>query len=86
MKRAYFPLPFLGLIVVLLIAKLPLPKELSAAILIYVLYLGPYVFVSYYDRYAAPVFAIKALIVCYAVDSIRVLAFQRKLKRLAEST
>jgi hypothetical protein len=46
---------------------------------VYLLYLLPYVVVSYYDRYAIPVLAAKVLMVLWAVD--RVLSWSRRARR-----
>ena len=69
-KRLYFALPFLSLILIAMFRKFPFPKELTAAIMIYLLYLGPYVLISYYDRYAAPLFGIKVILLTYGADTV----------------
>lgn len=70
-KRLYFALPFVSLMIILAMRRSPFPKELLAAILIYVLFLGPYILISYYDRYAAPLFAVKVILVVYGFDTLR---------------
>ena len=35
------------------------------------LFLGPYILISYYDRYAAPLFAVKVILVVYGLDTLR---------------
>lgn len=65
-KRIVHPLPFLAAL-----ALLVLPSETSSrrpiqiTFAIYALTLAPYIIVSYYDRYAAPLFTIKCLLVLY---------------------
>ncbi len=39
-------------------------------ILMYVFYLLPYILISYYDRYVAPLFFVKVLLVVFAVDTV----------------
>lgn len=78
-KRLYFALPFLSLVIILMFRRFPFPKELTAAIMIYLLYLGPYVLISYYDRYAAPLFGIKVILLVYGVDTVRQIIQTRKL-------
>ncbi|MCA9173716.1 MAG: hypothetical protein KDB14_04445 [Planctomycetales bacterium] len=69
-KRAFFPIPFLALLTVLSLRR-RLEPELLVAINVYLALLGPYVAISYYDRYAAPAVVAKLLIVLYAIDTLR---------------
>lgn len=69
-KRVVFPLAFLSLCVILIFGKRPFSPVLSASILIYLLFLGPYVLISYYDRYAAPLFAIKAILIAHGTATL----------------
>jgi len=78
-KRLYFALPFMSLLVILTLRRFPFPKGLVAAMWIYVLFLGPYVLISYYDRYAAPLFAVKVILVAYGFDTLREFFFANKL-------
>ena len=41
-----------------------------AVIGIYLVYLSPYIAVSYYDRYAAPLLAVKVLLVLWVIDHV----------------
>ena len=73
-KRSVFPIPFFC-VVALLFWSRSFPGEEFAArirttIAIYSLTLSPYVLVSYYDRYAAPLWTIKCLLVVYAMRAI----------------
>lgn len=54
-----------------------MPAPIAAAVAIYALVLLPYVLVSYYDRYAAPLVGMKMLIVAHALG----LLFGRSAKR-----
>ncbi len=74
MCRLAFPLPFLGLLVLLFTAaRKPLCPAQWLVVGTYVLYLLPYVVISYYDRYAVPLLGVKALLVVWGAD--RLLAF-----------
>ncbi len=71
-KRLVFPFPFLAALLLLVVAicSLQSPLQVSAALWIYFLTLLPYILVSYYDRYAAPLLTIKMLLVLYAVANL----------------
>lgn len=75
--RLYFPIPFLSLLCLVCFRRGRWDSELRAAIAIYVLYLMPYIAISYYDRYAAPAFVFKLLIVLYAIDTLLRFARER---------
>jgi hypothetical protein len=49
---------------------------------VYLLYLLPYVGISYYERYAVPLVGVKVLLVVWAVD--RCLAFRKSCFRPSE--
>jgi hypothetical protein len=75
-KRLAHPLPFLALLILIYTSvREPLPWGQWTVISVYLLYLPPYSVVSYYDRYAAPLVAVKALLVIWAVD--RLLSLRR---------
>jgi len=68
-RRCAHPLPFLALVFLLfthLFRPLSLPQW--TVIGAYGLYLLPYIASSYYERYAAPLLAIKVLLVFWAID------------------
>jgi hypothetical protein len=71
LSRLSHPLPFLA---VLGLIGMAFVKQLHwaqwAAIGIYLVYLSPYVAVSYYDRYAAPLLAVKVLLVLWVIDHV----------------
>jgi hypothetical protein len=71
LKRLTHPLPFLALLF-LVFSSLwkPLHPAQWTVIGLYALYLGPYVLVSYYDRYAAPLLGLKVLLVVWVVDRV----------------
>jgi hypothetical protein len=74
LSRLAFPLPFLGLLVLAFTAfRQPLHRAQWVVIGVYLLYLGPYIVVSYYERYAVPLVGVKALLVIWAAD--RLLSF-----------
>jgi hypothetical protein len=71
LNRLTHPLPFLGLLVLLFsAASRPLHRTQWLVIGLYVFHLLPYVLVSYYDRYAGPLLAAKALLVIWATDRL----------------
>jgi hypothetical protein len=70
-ERAVYALPFLGLLVLVATAgRRPLHRAEWAAIGIYAVHLLPYIVVSYYDRYGAPLLAVKVLLVLWAADRL----------------
>jgi hypothetical protein len=71
LQRLWHPLPFLGCLV--LIASGSGRRRFGmdwTTIAIYALYLMPYVLVSYYPRYALPLFGAKTLLVTWALDAL----------------
>ncbi|GIX00660.1 MAG: hypothetical protein KatS3mg111_3992 [Pirellulaceae bacterium] len=70
-KRVVFALPLPSLLAIVLLGPDRLPRPVSAAIGIYVVYLIPYVLISYYERYGAPLVGIKCLIVLAAAAVFR---------------
>ncbi len=69
--RLTHPLPLLALLVLLFTAgSKPLHPAQWLAIGLYVFHLLPYVLPSYYDRYAGPLLAVKALLVIWATDRL----------------
>jgi hypothetical protein len=74
--RLTHPWPFLALLALVgLSARRPLHRAQWVVIGIYLLYLLPYVGISYYERYAVPLVGVKVLLVVWAID--RCLAFHR---------
>lgn len=68
-SRLTHPLPFLALLVLLFSAgRERLSNPQITVIGVYLLYLLPYVLVSYYDRYAGPLLVVKVLLVLWAID------------------
>ncbi len=73
-SRLTHPLPFLGLLVLVVTGVLqPLGRPQWVAIGVYLLYLLPYAAISYYERYALPLLGAKVLLVLFAAD--RLLSF-----------
>lgn len=71
LSRAWHPLPFLALLVLgfsSIFQRLSWLQWLVMAL--YVLYLMPYVAVSYYERYGAPLLCIKMLLILWAGDRL----------------
>jgi hypothetical protein len=68
-SRIAHPLPFLALVFLLATTfwqRTPAAHRIAMGV--YVLYLIPYVVVSYYSRYAMPLLAVKVLLVIWAAD------------------
>jgi hypothetical protein len=76
LSRLTYPLPFLAVLVLVFSAtREPLHWTQWVVIAVYVLYLLPYVGISYYDRYAMPLLGVKALLVVWAADRLLALRF-----------
>ncbi len=70
-SRLTHPLPFAGLLVLLLASIWqPLHRRQGIVIGVYLLYLLPYAAISYYERYALPLLAAKVLLVIWAADRL----------------
>jgi hypothetical protein len=70
-NRASHPLPFLALVFLAVTAILrPLHSTQWTVIGAYLLYICPYIAMSYYERYAAPLLAIKVLLIIWAADRL----------------
>jgi hypothetical protein len=70
LRRLVYPLPFLALVILLTLTGLRLGAEMRTAVLIYSVYLLPYVLVTFYIRYAIPLVLLQSLFMVWAVDSI----------------
>lgn len=69
LSRLTYPAPFVALIILLtagIVGRLQPAQWIVMGI--YAAYLAPYVAVSYYDRYAMPLLAVKALLAIWAID------------------
>jgi hypothetical protein len=76
--RIIHPLPFVGFVVLILSsARRPLSRAQWAVIGVYVLYLFPYVVVSYYERYAVPLLATKTLLVTWGVERLATVWYKK---------
>src|SRR5207249_1741185 len=71
MSRLIHPLPFLAMLF-LIFSDIwdRLRREQWLIVGVYLLYLLPYVVISYYDRYAVPLLGVKLLLVIWAVDRL----------------
>jgi hypothetical protein len=85
LNRALYALPFLSLLfLVITPSRRPLSWLQWCVIGVYLVYLLPYILFSYYERYAEPLVAVKALLVIWALD--RLLSFRQFVLRLDAST
>lgn len=78
-KRVVFALPFLSILAIIALYNGPMEPPVAAALWLYSSILLPYVLISYYDRYAAPLIGLKMLLVVYGFDSV--LNWNRSRKR-----
>ena len=70
-KRSFHPLPLLSLLALMLLARRPLDPRVSAAAVIWVAALLPYVLVSYYERYGVPLLTVEAVLMLHAWTMIK---------------
>jgi hypothetical protein len=69
--RLFFPLPFLSLLVIVFTAWSRPPSRVELVVAgTYVLYLLPYIAISYYDRYGLPLIGIKTLLVVFGIERL----------------
>jgi hypothetical protein len=64
------PLPFIGLLLIILCKSTSLSKYFSTALLIYILYLVPYIIISYHIRYGLPLTPLKVLFCGWGADLV----------------
>jgi hypothetical protein len=70
-SRLVHALPFLALLLLLVTSfRSPLEREQWVVIGAYLVFLLPYIAISYYDRYALPLLGIKSVLVCWALDRL----------------
>lgn len=76
-ERFAHPLPFLAAIFLIFSGAFkPLHRYQWCVVVIYFLYLLPYIGISYYERYAAPLLGVKALLVIWAIDRLGAAIFK----------
>jgi hypothetical protein len=81
LSRLTHPLPFVGLLVLLLTGIWrPLHRWQWIVIGVYLYYLLPYAAISYYDRYGLPLLGAKVLLVIWGADRLMSLSFGTKRK------
>lgn len=69
--QAFFhALPFLGILALALLRRGDHAPYVQTALAMYVLYLTPYILVSYYMRYSIPLTQIKILFIFWAIDRV----------------
>jgi hypothetical protein len=69
------PLPFLGLMVVVLARGWARDRVVLIALVVYAVYLIPYLLVAYYRRYAMPLVGLQVMFEIWALDALRGLLF-----------
>jgi hypothetical protein len=80
--RLTHPLPFLSLVVLAFTAIRERLHWFQWLVMgVYVLYLLPYIVVSYYDRYTLPLLGVKALLVIWAADRLLSLFHTKKREK-----
>jgi hypothetical protein len=84
-SRVLHPLPFVAAVfLVVSAAWRPLKPVQWMVLAVYILYLLPYIVVSFYQRYAAPLLVVNTLLVLWALD--RLLSFFINKRPVAEIT
>jgi hypothetical protein len=84
--RVIYPLPFAAFVCLMVVGLLKqLDPIQSRVLLIYGVYLSPYVAISYYDRYGMPLVGVKVLLVVWAIDWLTSSAFARNRSALSEA-
>jgi hypothetical protein len=71
-------LPIVGLVVVVMTRRWEWDHLALIALVIFVIYLTPYVLVAYYRRYAVPLVGLQAMFEIWALDSIRAFVIHRR--------
>lgn len=73
LTRALFPIPFASwlFLLVSIRRKPPVAPGLRTAVAIYPIYLAPYIAISFYDRYLAPLAGIQMLLIMYSMAAVR---------------
>lgn len=83
--QAFFhALPFLGILALLLLRRGKNNPYVRSALVMYVIYLTPYILISYYMRYSIPLTQIKILFIFWAID-LGVSCFYRRPKLAAKA-
>src|SRR5262249_9511745 len=79
LSRLLFPLPFLALLLLFCAGFWERLSGVQWGVMgVYLLYLLPYIGVSYYDRYAVPLLGVKVLLVIWAIDRVLLLWSARR--------
>jgi hypothetical protein len=82
LSRLIHPLPFLAVLTLLATSFQRRLQSIQLAVIgIYALYMLPYIVISYYERYAAPLLGAKVLLVLWATDRFLSLSQGRLLHR-----
>ena len=68
--RLLHPLPFICLLLLLCINRHGLSDYAKIAMLMYAIYLVPYILISYYTRYGIPMTLIKLLLCAWGIDHV----------------
>ncbi len=69
--RCGHPMPLVGILLLAVFGSIPISRPALITIGLFGLLLMPYVLVSYYDRYAAPLVGLKMLLVLYGWDALK---------------
>jgi energy-converting hydrogenase Eha subunit A len=77
-RSLIYTLPIVGLVVVVVTRRWARDHLALIAIVIFVIYLTPYVLVAYYRRYAVPLAGLQAMFEIWGLDSIRAFVIHRR--------
>ena len=71
LERVVHPLPFMALLLLAVTGFFrPLSRTQRIVMAVYIFYLMPYICISYYERYALPLLAVKTLLLIWAADRL----------------
>ncbi|WP_235034196.1 DUF1559 family PulG-like putative transporter [Roseiconus lacunae] len=69
--RSYYPFPLLAFLILVFFGKGPFDRAEIATCCLYVTALLPYILISFYSRYSAPLVMMKMLLILHAVHALR---------------
>ncbi len=68
LKRVVHPLPFLAWLVLVVPGRKQRSPAATIAVWMFAVWIVPYILVSYYDRYAAPMITLKVMLILHAIS------------------
>ncbi len=77
-KNLFHILPFASIIIIIALGGLRFYCFAPLALIIYMIYLTPYIMISFYTRYTIPLTQIKVLLILWAIDLLYIKISQKK--------